>query len=154
MTTADRTSKGQFAPGNRVRMTHGGRSDIARREVREGIRQEMRELVLRALPDPTPGDLLVVDLLISALADVKQLTSWLDGRGGPISEYGRPYKAMEMLTTREGRAMALMDRLGFGPRARAQIVASLGGPKASGLATQLAAKRLELDAAARNGGQR
>jgi hypothetical protein len=151
--TIDRTARGQFAEGNQVNTTHGGRSAIARKAVRERVRQEMRDLILTALPDPTPGDLLVVDLLVSAMADVRQLSDWIDGMGGPVTKDGKPYKAMELLTARESRAMQLMDRLGFGPRARAQIVASLGGQKVAGLATQLAAKRAELATVARNGGR-
>lgn len=117
---------GQFTAGNTAAMTHGARSARVRKEVRDRIRQEVRDLVLAALPDRTAGDLLVVDLLVSAMADVRQLTDWIDGMGGPVTRDGKPYKAMELLSARESRAMQLMDRLGFGPRARAQIMSTLG----------------------------
>lgn len=122
---ADRTEKGQFAPGNQVNTTHGGRSDIARKAMRLRLRQDVRDLVTVALPELQPGDAFLVDLLVSALADVRQITDWLDERGGPMSEQGRPYKAVEMLTTRERRAMELLDRLGIGPRARGQLLGSV-----------------------------
>lgn len=128
---------GRFEVGNTAALTHGGRSLRCRQEARQKVRQEMHALILAALPeqDPPAGDLFLVDLLETALADVRQLRDFIDAKGGPASADGRPYKAMEMLQLRERRALDLMDRLGFGPRSRSQILATAG---ANGLASMLA----------------
>jgi hypothetical protein len=141
-----------FGAGNQAGLKHGARSTIARKMVRDRVRTEMRALILAAVGEATPGDMFLVDLLQTALADVVQLREWCDERGGPVSKDGRPYKAMDMLQARERRAMELLDRLGLGARARAQIVGSLGAPRTNGLASQLHAERLgQLEAPARNG---
>lgn len=131
----------RFAAGNLAALKHGGRSLKCRQEARQKVRQEMHALILAALPNELPpsGDLFLVDLLETALADVRQLRDFIDAKGGPTSADGRPYKAMEMLQLRERRALDLMDRLGFGPRSRSQILASLGTAGGSGLASALAA---------------
>lgn len=128
----------RFQPGNTAALKHGGRSLKCRQEARQKVRQEMHSLILAALPDQDPpaGDLFLVDLLETALADVRQLRDFIDAKGGPASADGRPYKAMEMLQLRERRALDLMDRLGFGPRSRSQILTSVGS---NGLASMLAA---------------
>jgi hypothetical protein len=133
-------------PGNLNALKHGGRSLQCRQEARQKVRLEMHALILAALPDQEPpaGDLFLVDLLETAFADVRQMRDFIDAKGGPVSADGRPYKAMEMLNTRERRALELMDRLGFGPRSRAQIMASLGAAAGNGLASQLAAHRRAL----------
>lgn len=132
---------GRFEPGNQAALKHGGRSPRCRQEARLKLRAEMRALILAGLPpELPPGDLLLVDVLETAMADVRQLREWIDAHGGPTGPGRWPVKPFEMLHKREGRALELMDRLGFGPRSRSQIMASLGS-NGQGLAGMLAGRR-------------
>lgn len=129
----------QFQAGNTARLTHGGRSLRSRREARKKLTAEMRELILKALPDLEPADFFLVDLLETALADVRQLREWIDSHGGPTSRGRWPSKPMDMLAGRERFALLVLDRLGVGPKARKLLL--LGGmpiSRGNGLASRLA----------------
>jgi hypothetical protein len=137
----------QFQPGNTASLKHGGRSLRSRREARKKLTADMRGLILKCLPDLEPSDLFLVDLLETALADVRQLRDWIDSHGGPTNRGRWPTKPMDMLQSRERRALEIMDRLGFGPKARQLMLlgpgVSGGNRRGNGLASQLARRSTE-----------
>lgn len=138
-----------FAPGNLAALRHGSRSARVRETRRRELLDEMRGLIMRALGDDIDaGTLLRVDLAAVQAADVRQLHDYVNGQGGPVSTKGNVYKAVEVMRARERDLAHSLTELGIGPRARAQIVGSLGGLRKAGPAHQLAAKRLELERAA------
>jgi hypothetical protein len=139
-----------FGPGNQAAVTHGGRSQRLRAEARQRLRAELRRVIQTALPELQHADALLVDLLEDALADLRQIREYIDAMGGPVSPRGQLRKCMDMYRGRLHDAVSLLDRLGVGPKARAQIVGSLSARPGNDLAAQLARARLEL--AGRNGG--
>jgi hypothetical protein len=122
-----------FQPGNTASVTHGGRSPRLRQEARRNLVQEYRDQVLSVLPELSPADYFLVDLLTHALADVRQLDDWIEKVGGPVDARGRVMKAMEMRRAREHDVFACLDRLGVGPRARAILIKASGGSSMAAL---------------------
>ncbi len=121
-------SSTSFGPGNTAAVTHGARSQRLRESVRKDLAQNLREHVRELLPDLAAADALLVDLLVDCLTDVRQLRDYVNAAGGPISPRGQLRKAMETLRAREHDTVALLDRLGVGPRARSQLTKGLGVP--------------------------
>jgi hypothetical protein len=68
----------------------------------------------------------LLSLLIDALTDIRQARDWLDAQGGPISAGGRPYKALEVVRTRERDARDLCGLLLIAPRDMARLGAGFG----------------------------
>jgi hypothetical protein len=69
---------------------------------------------------------------------VRQLHEYVNAQGGLISPRGQLRKCAEMMRAREHDLLGYFDRLGFGPRAAAQLVGALVAGN-GGLASQLAA---------------
>ncbi len=138
----------RFEAGNTASMKHGGRSQRERERIRRELVGEMRRLIEAEMREDrkVSGTGLLVDLAAVAAADVRQLHDYVHGQGGLISPRGQLRKCAEMMRSRERDLLGYFDRLGFGPRAAAQLVASLGVVSGNGLAAQLAARRLELEA--------
>jgi hypothetical protein len=85
-----------------------------------------------------------VDLLADMLCDVVQLREYMDSLGGPVSIKGQLYKPLDMYRGLLKDALSIFDRLGACPRARAQLVGSIGPGVSGGLVYQLAQRRREL----------
>lgn len=134
-------SRTSFAPGNQAARTHGLRAPEYRENYRLNLLTAMRELIQRGLGDGQPADEILRDLLAAALADIRQADDWINVHGGPLSTKGQVAKASHHRRSREHDALALMDRLGMGPKARTQILA--GAVQSEGLASQLARARLK-----------
>ena len=135
----------RFPPGNTAALKHGGRSQRERERVRRELVAEMREVILSELAEDrrVPGTVLVVDLAAVRAADMRQLHEYVHAQGGLISPRGQLRKCAEMMRARENDLLACFDRLGFGPRAAAQLIGSLVAGS-GGLASQLAAHRRSL----------
>ena len=134
-------SSTSFSAGNTAALKHGFRSDRVREAWRKAQIEKMRELIDRGLGDSGPADTMARDLLAAALADVAQADEYLTAHGGPITVKGGVLKVAEYRRARERDAVALMDRLGLHPKARAVIQGSV---QSEGLASQLARQRLQL----------
>jgi hypothetical protein len=114
-----------FKAGNRAAATHGLRSKRIRTEQRQGLFQVIRDQVVTRWPhlgDQEP----LLSLLIDALADIRQARDWLNVMGGPISAGGRPYRALEVVRTRERDARDLCGLLLIAPRDMAKLGAGFG----------------------------
>jgi hypothetical protein len=96
--------------------------------VRKELAQELRDLVLAGYPHLASHGILL-DLLVDALADVRQLRDYINAQGGPVSPRGHLYRPLDMLRARERDLLAVADRLLIPPRE----VARLG--EAAGLTT-------------------
>jgi hypothetical protein len=136
---SNRTS---FGPGNQAARTHGLRAAEYRESYRLNLLSEMRQLVDRGLGEAHPADEILRDLLAAALADIRQANSWINAHGGPLSTKGQVANASHFRRARERDALALMDRLGMGPKARSTMLS--GAVQTEGLATQLARQRLAM----------
>jgi len=140
---------GRFGPGNTAALKHGLRSQREREKARRALAEEMREIIAAQLPETLPpGTPQLIDLAAVAAADVRQLHDYVQSQGGLISTRGQLRKCAEMMRAREHDLLSYFDRLGFGPRASAQVAALIGGNgKGNGLAGMLAghqaAKALE-----------
>ena len=115
-------SSTSWQPGNTASITHGARSPRVREAYRLRVVQEMRELVLAAMPaNPPAGDLLLVDFASYALTDVRQLRDYIDARGGLVTDKGVLLKVAEMYRARERDALAILGQLGLSPKARSVL---------------------------------
>lgn len=132
-----------FASQNVAAATHGLRSPRLRAEKRRALAQEIRDQVVGRWPHLVDQEPLV-SMLIDCLCDVRQARDWLDAQGGPISAGGRPYKALEVVRSRERDARDLADRLLVSPREVARLgdVVGIKTPKR----TQALATLAELQA--------
>ena len=113
----------------------------------------MTSVIVSALPDPSAGDGLLIEMLATQLADVRMLRDYINRNGGPISERGQLYKAVEMLRSRERDAQQTMDRLGIGPKARTLVMSKGGAPTGSSFAQGLAQAAQRRALTAIDGGQ-
>lgn len=113
----------------------------------------MTSAVVSALPDPSAGDGLLVEMLATQLADLAMIRDYINRNGGPISERGQLYKAVEMLRARERDAQATMDRLGIGPKARTLVMSKGCSPAGSSFAVGLAQAAQRRALTAMQGGQ-
>ena len=134
-------SSTSFAPGNTAAVTHGARSQKLREEKRKAVLDSIASAVESALPDPAAGDGLLIQMLATQLADLSMLRDYINRNGGPISERGQLYKAMEMLRAREKDAQQTMDRLGIGPKAGTLVLSKGGEPASGSFAVGLARRR-------------
>jgi len=100
----------------------------------------MRSVLLAEIPEEglVRGTVQLADLAAVAAADVRQLHDYVHAQGGLISTRGQLRKCAEMMRAREHDLLGYFDRLGFGPRAAAQLVGALVAGN-GGLAAQLAA---------------
>ncbi len=130
----------RFEPGNTAALKHGARSPRERERIRRELVAELHELLLAEIPeDGRPrGTVHLIDLAAVAAADVRQLHEYVNAQCGLISPRGQLRKCAEMMRAREADLLKLFDRLGFGPRAAAQLVGALVAGN-GGLASQLAA---------------
>lgn len=144
----------RFEVGNTAALKHGGRSQRERERVRREVVAEMHSVILAEIADDrrVAGTVLVVDLAAVAAADVRQLHDYVHSQGGLISSRGQLRKCAEMMRAREHDLLGYFDRLGFGPRAAAQLIGSLVAGN-GGLASQLAAHRRALTVPAERNGQ-
>lgn len=123
---------GRFVEGNRVARKHGLRSDRDRAESRQERRAELLHLIGTSLGDiQAPGEDLLRGLLADSLTDVRDFRTYMDGHGGPISTKGQLRRAYADYRGALHDSMRLMDMLGAGPRARAQIMSALGAAGAA-----------------------
>jgi hypothetical protein len=151
---ADRTATGKFVAGNRAAVKHGGRSHQEREANRRALLASMQELIAGQLPEherTMPGSSLLVDMAAVQAADVRQLREYVDASGGPISDRGQLRKCMEMLRGRERDLLGTLDRLSFGPRARAQLMGSVRDTSVSAALVTAAQERLRARMADANG---
>jgi hypothetical protein len=132
----------RFEVGNTAALKHGGRSQRERERVRRELLDEMRSVIQAEIAEDrrVAGTILVVDLAAVAAADVRQLHEYVHAQGGLISSRGQLRKCAEMMRAREHDLLAYFDRLGFGPRAAAQLVGALVAGN-GGLASRLAAQQ-------------
>jgi plasmid stabilization system protein ParE len=130
----------RFEVGNTAALKHGGRSQRERERVRRELVAELHSVLLAEIPeDGRPrGTVHLIALAAVAAADVRQLHEYVNGQGGHISPRGQLRKCAEMMRAREHDLLGYFDRLGFGPRAAAQLVGALVAGN-GGLASQLAA---------------
>ena len=100
----------------------------------------MRSVLLTEIPEESRvrGTVHLVDLAAVAAADVRQLHEYVHAQGGRISPRGQLRKCADMMRAREHDLLGYFDRLGFGPRAAAQLVGALVA-SSGGLASRLAA---------------
>ena len=131
-----------FQPGNVAALKHGGRSRRVRESVRKELAQELRDLVVTTYPH-LESHALLLDLLVDALADVRQLRDYINQQGGPVSPRGHLYKPLDMLRARERDVRQLATDLLISPRAVAQL-GQAAGLREPSFAAQLAAKRAQL----------
>ncbi len=131
-----------FKPGNLAALKHGARSQRERESVRRELLLEMRDVIFAEIPEDgrVRGTVHLVELAAHAATDVRQLHDYVDSQGGVISPRGQLRKCAEMMRDREHDLLAYFDRLGFGPRAAAQLAGVLV-TGSGGLASRLAAHR-------------
>jgi hypothetical protein len=131
---------GRFQPGNTAALKHGGRSQRERERVRRELVAELHAVLIAEIPevDRPRGTVHLVDLAAVAAADVRQLHEYVHAQGGLISSRGQLRKCADMMRAREHDLLGYFDRLGFGPRAAAQLVGALVAGN-GGLASRLAA---------------
>src|SRR5258708_1389215 len=129
---------GRFEPGNMAALKHGHRSQRERERVRRELGAELHGVLCAEIPeDSRPrGTVRLIDLAAVAAADVRQLHEYVNAQGGLISPRGQLRKCAEMMRAREHDLLGYFDRLGFGPRAAAQLVGALVAGN-GGLASQL-----------------
>jgi hypothetical protein len=124
-------TKTTFAPRNQAALRHGGRSRIALEMHASEVRAELTALLAEHLPHLTPADGPLVDLAIDATTKLRLMNAYFERTSGGslIDGRGRPRAAAELYLRVERQCIALFDRLGIGPTARAAIVGSEAGKR-------------------------
>jgi len=114
-----------FQAGNKAAVRHGLKSGSMTAERRAETRAEIRVL-LDGLPHLEDSDLPLVDLACDVISDLRQVRAYLDSRGGIVNRKGQPQGVAGLYGQLMRQAVAIFDRLGIGPVARAQLVSGSG----------------------------
>jgi hypothetical protein len=133
-------------------MRHGARSRHAVETRAQSVRTEVNELLAKHLQHVGPADTPLVDVAVDVITKLRLISDYLDrvSGGSLIDLRGKPRPSAELYLRLHRQALAVFDRLGVGPQARAAIVASLGGSNGkTGLIWQIAQQRRELEEASR-----
>ncbi len=81
---------------------------------------------MAGLPHLDAADMPLVDIATDVISDLRQLRQYIDARGGVVDRKGRPLGCANLYGVLLRQAVAIFDRLGIGPAARASIMGSLG----------------------------
>jgi hypothetical protein len=124
-------SRTTFGPDNTAAVTHGTRSRHAVQQHASEVREELTALIGDHLPHLTPADGPLVDLAVDAMTKLRLMNAYFDRTSGGslIDGRGRPRAAAELYLRVERNCIALFDRLGIGPTARAAILGSETGKR-------------------------
>lgn len=123
-----RAPGGLFAPGNQAALKSGTQSLAIVKQRSEEVRAELTEHLNAHLPHLVPADQPMVELAVDVLTKLRLIQDYLDrtsggsiiGRNGQIRPVFNAYDRMV------SRAMTIFRELGIDPRARSEILASLG----------------------------
>lgn len=119
-------SRTSFASGNRAAVRHGLKSGSITAQKRAATRAEVSALLTANLPHLEAADMPLVDMACDVISDLRQIRSYLDSRGGIINRKGQPQGCAGLYGSLMRQAVAIFDRLGIGPGARAQLITNLG----------------------------
>jgi len=115
-----------FARGNSAAVKHGLKSGSMTASRRAKVRAEIRDVLVVGLPHLDAADMPLIDVATDVISDLRQLREYIDNRGGLVDRKGHPLGCAALYGTLLRQAVAIFDRLGIGPAARAQIMGSLG----------------------------
>lgn len=137
-----------FQPGNQAALKHGGRSRIAVQTRAGQVRGELGDLLGEQMPHLTAADKPLVDLAVDLLTKLRLVSEHLERTSGGslIDGRGRPRAAADLYLRLHGRVLPVLDRLGIGPAARADVLGALGMPSARQQLVSEAQKRLQAKA--------
>jgi hypothetical protein len=108
-------------PGNRHRVTHGGRAAPSPRRQAAVEAQICEQLPIRGADGaPPPHDLIVVRLLAITLVRIESCAEYISGHG-QFYKGGRPRPAVAVEDKLIARAANLADKLGLSPTSRAKM---------------------------------
>lgn len=119
-------SSTSFAAGNQAAVRHGLQSGSMTASRRLRVRAEIRVVLVAGLPHLAEADLPLVDLAADVISDLRQLREYIDTRGGVVDRKGNPLGCAKLYSALLRQAVAIFDRLGIGPAARASIMGQLG----------------------------
>lgn len=112
-------------------LTHGARSRYALQKRAADVRQALSGALADHLPQLTPADQPLVDLAVEVSAKLALLHEYLDrsSAGSLIDLRGRPRSCSALYISLLRQALAIFDRLGIGPAARAQLIGGLAAAR-------------------------
>lgn len=119
-------NKTSFRPGNKAALKHGLKSAALTASARARVRAEIRDVLVAGLPHLDTADMPLIDVATDVISDLRQLREFIDNRGGLVDRKGQPLGCAALYGTLLRQAVAIFDRLGIGPAARASIMGSLG----------------------------
>jgi hypothetical protein len=119
-------NKTSFRPGNKAALKHGLKSGSITASARARVRAEVRDVLVAGLPHLDAADMPLIDVATDVISDLRQLRTYIDNRGGLVDRKGQPLGCAALYGTLLRQAVAIFDRLGIGPVARASIMGSLG----------------------------
>jgi hypothetical protein len=124
-------NKTSFRPGNDAALKHGGRSRIAVETHANQVREGLTALLGEHLPHVTAADGPLVDLAVDAVTKLRLMNAYFERTSGGslIDGRGKPRAAAELYLRVERQCIAIFDRLGVGPTARAAIHGSETGKR-------------------------
>ncbi len=115
-----------FGRGNTAALRHGLKSGPITASARARVRAEIRDVLVAGLPHLDAADMPLIDVATDVISDLRQLRTYIDNRGGLVNRKGNPLGCAGLYGTLLRQAVAIFDRLGIGPAARASIMGSLG----------------------------
>ena len=126
--TAQRDERGRILPGSTLALKTGHRSLTVVRERSGEIREELQALMDAHLPHLTPADAPMVSLAVDVLTKLRLVNEYLERTSGGSLLDGRGVErnASKVYMDLVRAAMRVFRELGIGPRARSEIMASLG----------------------------
>jgi len=115
----------------RAPLKHGLRSPTTVQKHASEVREELTALIGEHLPHLTPADGPLVDLAVDAVCKLRLMNAYFERTSGGslIDGRGRPRAAAELYLRVERACVALFDRLGIGPTARAAVMGSDAGKR-------------------------
>lgn len=113
-------SSTSFQAGNQAARRHGLKTAEARAR-----KDEIRALLKAHLSDFQEADGPLLDLAVGVVHDLRQAREFIDSRGGMVNRRDQVLNAAQLYRGLMKDALAIFDRLGIGPVARANVLAAV-----------------------------
>jgi hypothetical protein len=139
-------SKTTFGSGNKAALKHGARSSRMQLLNRDETAAEIRLLLGEHLPYLEPSDGHLLEQAIDVTVQLRLIRAHLDRHGSSlITARGGVRPVASLYLGLHRLLLSCWDRLGVGPRARADIEAAMGIPKTRPMKRAMDAHALMLE---------
>jgi hypothetical protein len=129
--------------GDRIAVRHGAYSPTLRKQRRDQVEREIRELLTGHLSHLVPSDAPLIDQAVDVATQLRLIREYFDSQGGSLVTARGGVRSSATLYIQLHRLLIqLWDRLGVGPRSQAELMSALGMPAVRELRAADAQRRL------------